>query len=64
MPWKPTDEMTRDELVAQLVHLRDVVERLMVQTPQPRRGFLATLADMAPFDDEEALPYAGGKGRG
>lgn len=28
MPWKPTSDMTRDELVQQLEPLREIVERL------------------------------------
>ena len=35
MPWKPTNEMTRDELITQLEQFRDVVERFAAQvTPE------------------------------
>lgn len=34
MPWKPTDQMTREELVAQLEQLREVVERVAARIPQ------------------------------
>ena len=57
MPWKPTDQMTRKELVAQLEQLREVVERLALRTPKGGRGLIATLAGMKkPLSDEDALP--------
>ncbi len=57
MPWKPTDQMTRKELVAQLERLREIVERFAVRTPQGGRGLIATLAGMKkPLSDEDALP--------
>lgn len=34
MPWKPTSEMSREELIAQLEQLRGVVERFAAQVPQ------------------------------
>lgn len=60
MPWKPTDQMTRQELVAQLEQLREVVERLAVRTPQGGRGLIATLARMEPLSDEDAIPDVDG----
>ncbi|MDD9706765.1 hypothetical protein PVW53_05675 [Seohaeicola sp. SP36] len=48
MPWKPTDEMTRDELTEQLEQLRGVVERFAAQVPPVKPDD----ADLAPQDEQ------------
>ena len=51
MPWRPTADMTREELVAQLEQLRDAVERLTALIP---RDLSAENADA--FDEGNADP--------
>jgi|GEM_PF-2978857 len=55
MPRKPTEEMTRDELAAQVKQLREAVGRLAMRTSQG--GDLNTaLIGMEPFSIEAAKP--------
>ncbi|MGR3564609.1 MAG: DUF433 domain-containing protein [Heliomarina sp.] len=63
MPWKPTTDMTREELVAHVEQLRAAVDRLAARNPRNQRGLVDLLASWEALSDEDALPDVDGDGQ-
>ena len=63
MPWKPTADMTREELVAHVEQLRAAVDRLAARTPRDERGLVDLLPSWEPLSDEDAVLDVDGEGQ-